>query len=412
MGEVLVGARIMLGQRVRLVGLLSDQSFNGKLGRTVKFRSDKQRFLVALDDGCTKSCAPKNLEPAAPQPVPERISTDGFDFSNGRAPLRDDKNDSFFPCAVDWDPRTDHDLRGYVAMEKYDGIRAMWEGPRGGFRTRGGDQANKNLIVPSASFARLLPSDLRLDGELWSQRGAFEEASRFRSGGGDPEERWAPMIYKVFDAPSVPGPFVSRLAAAEATLCALAQAALAGGEPRRVHVAQTAACEDLATAIALRTRVESFGGEGLVLRRAGSFFRPGKAADSRDVLKFKTWHDSEARVVAWVPGKESLWVETVENGTLFKVSAGQRTWLARGAVITYKYNGVGAVDGGPRFPSILKVHDAGCECDACGKAASERWPVSATWRLAPSGASLERVGERSGERLVCMLGLRAASLAE
>lgn len=184
MGEVLVGARIMLGQRVRLVGLLSDQSFNGKLGRTVKFRSDKQRFLVALDDGCTKSCAPKNLEPAAPQPVPERISTDGFDFSNGRAPLRDDKNDSFFPCAVDWDPRTDHDLRGYVAMEKYDGIRAMWEGPRGGFRTRGGDQANKNLIVPSASFARLLPSDLRLDGELWSQRGAFEEASRFRSGGG------------------------------------------------------------------------------------------------------------------------------------------------------------------------------------------------------------------------------------
>lgn len=95
------------------------------------------------------------------------------------------------------------------------------------------------------------------------------------------------MIYKVFDAPSVPGPFVSRLAAAEATLCALAQAALAGGEPRRVHVAQTAACEDLATAIALRTRVESFGGEGLVLRRAGSFFRPGKAADSRDVLKFK-----------------------------------------------------------------------------------------------------------------------------
>ena len=43
-----------------------------------------------------------------------------------------------FALANEYDEARDADLRGYVAMEKYDGVRAMWEGRQGGFRTRGG----------------------------------------------------------------------------------------------------------------------------------------------------------------------------------------------------------------------------------------------------------------------------------
>ena len=70
-----------------------------------------------------------------------------------------------------------------------------------------------------------------------------------------------------------------------------------------------------AAAIALRTRIESFGGEGLVLRRGGSLFKPGR---SQDLLKAKSWSDSEARVLCAHNGKGSVWVATVENGTPFK----------------------------------------------------------------------------------------------
>ena len=55
------------------------------------------------------------------------------------------------------------DLRGFLAMEKYDGIRASWEPAAGNFRTRTGWS-----IQPAPSLLKLLPTDTRLDGELWA----------------------------------------------------------------------------------------------------------------------------------------------------------------------------------------------------------------------------------------------------
>ena len=45
----------------------------------------------------------------------------------------------------------------------------MWEGPRGGFRTRGGEH-DKQLYRFPPSIEALLPKDMRLDGEIWSRR--------------------------------------------------------------------------------------------------------------------------------------------------------------------------------------------------------------------------------------------------
>ena len=55
-------------------------------------------------------------------------------------------------------------LRGFVAMEKYDGFRATWEvaSATPHFRTRHGKE-----LHPPKAMAALLPVDVRLDGELW-----------------------------------------------------------------------------------------------------------------------------------------------------------------------------------------------------------------------------------------------------
>lgn len=64
-------------------------------------------------------------------------------------------------------------LRGMVAMEKVDGVRAFWkakhpDGPC--FIGKHGQRINE----PPPSLLKLLPSDMDLDGELWAGRGWFD----------------------------------------------------------------------------------------------------------------------------------------------------------------------------------------------------------------------------------------------
>src|SRR5690606_2472740 len=107
-------------------------------------------------------------------------------------------------------------------------------------------------------------------------------------------------------------------------------------------------------------RIESLGGEGLMLRRPGSRYEAGR---SMTLLKVKTFIDAEARVIDYVQGKGrhqgrigSLVVET-HAGVRFAVGTGLSDALrsdppAIGSVITYRYQELS--DGGvPRFPSFV-----------------------------------------------------------
>ena len=75
-------------------------------------------------------------------------------------------------------------------------------------------------------------------------------------------------------------------------------------------------------------RVESLGGEGLMLRQPGSQYEPGR---SNTLLKIKTFHDAEGRVVEHLPGKGRhtgrLGAVVVElpNGLTFSVARGSPT---------------------------------------------------------------------------------------
>ena len=60
------------------------------------------------------------------------------------------------------------DPKGWLMSEKLDGVRCYWDGQK--MSTRNG-----NAFFPPAWFIKDLPTDLALDGELWSKRSDFQK---------------------------------------------------------------------------------------------------------------------------------------------------------------------------------------------------------------------------------------------
>jgi DNA ligase-1 len=162
------------------------------------------------------------------------------------------------------------DVTGWWVSEKYDGIRAIWTGER--LLTRHG----KELKAP-AWFTEGLPKNLRLDGELWMGRGTFDQlVSTIQKKGSD----WAGVKFMIFDLADA-GTFEERE-------CVLRKAWLPrhavcvehrqlGKSPELYHSAN----DELD---AMEAHVVMGGGEGCVIRRPGSKYRPGRKGD---VIKVK-----------------------------------------------------------------------------------------------------------------------------
>ena len=104
------------------------------------------------------------------------------------------------------------------------------------------------------------------------------------------------------------------------------------------------------------------GGEGLMLRQPGS---PYEAGRSPTLLKVKTFHDAEGKVVELLPGKGRhagrLGAVVVElpSGLTFSVGTGfsdaqREAPPPVGSVITYRYQEM-TDRGVPRFPSFVRV---------------------------------------------------------
>src|SRR5205814_5646859 len=100
-----------------------------------------------------------------------------------------------------WNPSIDP--TGWWMSEKYDGLRAYWDGQQ--LWSRKG-----NLIHAPDYFLAEFPSHIVLDGELWIGHGKFEETmSIVRSE--KPDDRWNRVCYMVFDAPQAKGTFEQRM---------------------------------------------------------------------------------------------------------------------------------------------------------------------------------------------------------
>lgn len=239
---------------------------------------------------------------------------------------------------------------GYLVSEKYDGVRALWDGSQLRFRS------GLPVAVPPG-FQRRLPS-VPLDGELWLGRGRFEDTSGLvrRQRGSDAD--WLPLRYLVFDLPQAEGGFADRHAQLQALLARHGEAAV-------LPVAQDTVPDRAALLRRLDTVVQA-GGEGLVLRRADAPYAAGRSAA---MLKLKPWQDAEAMVLAHMPGQGrhagrmgALWVRD-DDGRVFMIGTGfSDTQRARppaiGQRITFAYRG--RTDSGlPRFASFLRERPSG-----------------------------------------------------
>ena len=239
----------------------------------------------------------------------------------------------------------DADLTGWWMSEKLDGVRAWWDGKQ--FLSRLG-----NVYHAPDWFVAGLP-DVPLDGELWLDRKAFQRTvSIVRRQ--DKSDHWRQIKYLLFDAPGVSGPFEERQKALSAMI--------RQNRPQYAKVLEQARCTSIDALKAELARVESLGGEGLMLRQPGSQYEAGR---SPTLLKVKTFHDAEGRVVEHLPGKGRhagrLGAVVVElpDGLTFSVGTGfsdaqRQNPPAVGSLITYRYQEL-TDRGVPRFPSFVRL---------------------------------------------------------
>jgi DNA ligase-1 len=234
-----------------------------------------------------------------------------------------------------------------LVSEKFDGVRAVWDGRV--LRHRSG----RPVSVPK-SFVDALPGE-PLDGELWLGRGRFEEVSAIVRREEARDAEWARIHYMVFEMPDpvAGGTFAERAARIVDIAARAAPSPIVAVEQSRV-----------ADRAALQQRLDATiaaGGEGLMLHLA----RAPVAHGRNDVLmKLKPHLDAEAVVVGYRrgAGKYGELVGALEvqapDGRRFFVGSGLSDALRRappslGESITYRYRDLTST-GLPRFATFLR----------------------------------------------------------
>ncbi|MGH7886340.1 MAG: DNA ligase, partial [Candidatus Binatia bacterium] len=172
----------------------------------------------------------------------------------------------------------------YLVSEKYDGVRAIWDGQSLRFRS------GLPVSAPSWFIAKLPAS--ALDGELWLGRGRFEALSGIVRKTVPQDAEWRQVKYMIFELPDAAGSFAERAPRIEEIVTAAKWPQLVAVEHFRVT-----------NRAALKRKLDEVvrgGGEGLMLHRADAPYVTGR---SDVLLKLKPVQDAEAVVIEHVAGK-------------------------------------------------------------------------------------------------------------
>ena len=240
------------------------------------------------------------------------------------------------------------DVTQYLVSEKYDGVRAIWDGKT--LRYRSG----REVPAPAWFIAKLPPTPL--DGELWLARRKFDELSGMVRKTTPVDAEWQRITYMVFELPDAPGTFQQRYEKIREIVAAANWPQLRAIEQTRV----TNRAE-------LKRRFDAIvagGAEGLMLHLADAPYVTGR---SDVLLKLKPLLDTEAVVVRHLPGKGkyvgqmgALELKTKE-GIVFRLGTGFSDSVRSnpppvGSLITYTYREI-TPSGKPRFASFVRVRD-------------------------------------------------------
>lgn len=237
------------------------------------------------------------------------------------------------------------DVNGWVMSEKLDGIRGFWDGKQ--LLSRQGYPLN-----PPDYFVKNFPP-FAIDGELFSERGKFEEISAtVRSAN---PKGWYKLKLYVFDVPNAKGDLFQRLAVLERYL--------QENPTPHIEIIPQILVENSAHLQQFFSDIQRLGGEGVVVRNPNSPYIHGRSAQ---ILKLKAVLDEECTVVAHHNGKgkyaNKLGAITCENHRgYFRIGSGFKDKDREnpppvGSQITYKYRGLTA-SGKPRFATFWRIRE-------------------------------------------------------
>jgi DNA ligase-1 len=241
------------------------------------------------------------------------------------------------------------DVQQYWVSEKLDGVRAYWDGKQ--LISRGG-----NVIAAPNWFVAGFPAQA-LDGELWLGRNQFAATLSVVSKQQPVDSEWQQIRYYLFELPDAAGSFTERITAL--------QRLIAQQNSRYLMLVPQFRLTDNVQLMAKLHELEQAGAEGLMLHHQDAHYKTGRSAD---LLKLKTYQDSEAEVIGYRPGKGkyqgmvgALVVKT-PDGKTFAIGSGLSDELRQtpppvGAVVTYRYNGL-TQHGLPRFARFLRQRQA------------------------------------------------------
>ncbi|PWQ93094.1 DNA ligase [Leucothrix arctica] len=244
------------------------------------------------------------------------------------------------------------DISGYFVSEKYDGVRAYWDGEQ--FISRQG-----NIYHAPAWFTKGFP-DQPLDGELWIARNHFEKLLSAVTKDTPIDSEWQQVSYRVFELPNAEGGFAQRLARLKTLLSNI--------DNPVIHIVEQYRLESHELLMSKLTDVVKAGAEGLMLHHESALYQTGR---SDALLKVKRYEDAEARVIKQLGGKGkylgmmgALLLET-PDGTQFKIGSGfsdleRQNPPVIGSTVTYKYYGK-TNKGKPKFASFLRVRAVASE---------------------------------------------------
>jgi DNA ligase-1 len=241
----------------------------------------------------------------------------------------------------------DTDVTGWLMSEKLDGVRAHWTGSE--LVSRQG-----NRFAAPKWFTEALPP-FELDGELWTKRGDFARIQSITSRD-EPHEGWQELGYHIFEVPHAPGGLMARLNRLRAWL--------REHPVEHLHIIEQIPVRDPEHLSNELERVESMGGEGLVVRNPDTPYTTGRSDQSLKVVSFETM---EGAVVGYREGSGkytgmtgALEVELPDGKRLFLGSGlsddERRDPPPIGALVTFKHRGLTS-KGLPRFASFLRVRE-------------------------------------------------------
>jgi DNA ligase-1 len=244
------------------------------------------------------------------------------------------------------------ELSDYWVSEKYDGVRAYWDGKR--LVSRQGNE----YYAPQWFIADF--PQVPLDGELWLGRGRFDRLSGIVRKKQPIDSEWQQVRYMVFDMPRQAGNFDQRLMVMRSLK----------DKPSWLSVAEQWRVSTEAELLAQLATFVKAKAEGLMLHKGDSSYL---AKRSNDLVKLKPSFDMEGTVLGYEEGKGkysgrmgALWIEaliTNDKGEVikqtFKIGSGFSDYDRAhppkiGSEITFQYSGLTS-RGKPRFARYWRV---------------------------------------------------------